>query len=277
MRATRVKTCVVTGGSSGIGKEIARGLATADARVVIVARNSAKAEAAAEEIGGSVDVVLADLSVQAQVRDLAARLLNAYPRIDVLVNNAGVYRLRRRETADGIEEVLAVNHLAPFLLTNLLLDRLRASAPARIVTVASAAHLSGHIDLDDLQMRRSYGHWRAYARAKLANVMFTFALARRLENSGMTANCYHPGFVETSLGSGNRIPVRPFFLLMRPFIRSAAEGARTGVYLATSGEVEGLSGGYFHDEVPAPTSSRARDEGAQERLWEESARLTGLA
>ncbi|MGH2795144.1 MAG: SDR family NAD(P)-dependent oxidoreductase, partial [Actinomycetota bacterium] len=206
------KLVVVTGATAGIGKEAARGLAGMGARTVVVGRNAEKTQGVAEEIrrssGGSVDVALGDFASLRSVRQLAESLLDRYPKIDVLLSNAGVFRVRRSITQDGLEETFGVNHVAPFLLTDLLLDRLKESAPSRIVVVASAAHYGQTLDFDDLQSARGYKAMRTYGRSKLANVMFTYALARRIEGSGVTANCVHPGFVATSLGSGNRIPVK---------------------------------------------------------------------
>lgn len=275
------KICLVTGANSGIGKETARGLARLGARLVMVSRSRKRGEAAAAEIRrdarGPVDLLVADLSSQRSVRDLAAAVAGRYPRLDVLVSNAGVFRLRRALTGDGLEETFAVNHLAPFMLTQLLLDALRRSAPARIVVVASGAHHGASLDFDDLQGERGYRAWRAYSRSKLANIMFTYALARRLDGTRVTANCLHPGFVATRLGSGNRIPVRPFMLLMRPFALSPKQGAETPVYLATSPEVEGVSGRYFDKKRPVRSSRVSYDEDAQERLWHVSEELTRLA
>jgi NAD(P)-dependent dehydrogenase (short-subunit alcohol dehydrogenase family) len=277
------KVVVVTGASDGIGKEIARGLARLGARVVMVGRNRAKTAAAADEVRRSgarrPDVVIADLASLASTRALAATLLERYPRIDVLVSNAGVFRLRRQLTVDGYEETFAVNHLAAYLLTCLLLDRLRASAPSRVVVVASDAHRGVVLDFEDLMSERRYRPMLAYARSKLANVMFTHALARRLEGSGVTANCCHPGFVATNLGSGNRIPVRPVMALLRLTRRaiSPAEGADTPVWLASAPEVEGATGGYFERRRAVASSPASQDREAQERLWRESARLVGLA
>lgn len=277
------KTCVVTGASDGIGKETAKGLAALGARVVMVSRTPEKAEAAAAEIldAGAVapvEIVLADLAQQKQVRAAAEEILERFPRVDVLVNNAGVYRLRRQTTPDGYEETFAVNHLAPFLLTNLLLDRLRASAPARVVTVASTAHYGGRIDFEDLMLERRFGSWRAYCRSKLANVMFTYALARRVLETGVTANCLHPGAVSTNLGSGNRLPNRVIMTLLRPFFpHNAASGAKPSIHLASSPEVAEVNGRYFDRMKEKISSGASLDEEAQERLWRVSQELTGLA
>jgi retinol dehydrogenase 12 len=275
------KICVVTGASSGIGLEAARALAAHGAHLVMVSRNPAKAEAAAAEVRrtatGAVDVVLADFARLDEVRRLAGDLVARYPRIDVIVNNAGLYRLRRSTTPDGFETTFAVNHLAPFLLTNLLLDRLKASAPARIVVVASGAHFGRTLDLGDLQSERGYRAMRVYARSKLANIMFTYALARRLDGSGVVVNCLHPGWVATNLGSGNAMPMKPVAMLSRLFgAITPAKGADTVVWLASSPDVEGISGKYFDRRRERRSSGASTDVEAQERLWAESAGLTGL-
>ena len=276
------KLVLVTGATAGIGKEAARGLAGLGARVVIVGRNPEKSHAVAEEIrrgsGASVDVALADFSSLRSVRQLGESLLDRYPRIDVLLSNAGVFRVRRAVTPDGLEETFGVNHVAPFLLTDLLLQRLKESAPSRIVVVASAAHHGQTLDFDDLQNARGYKAMRVYGRSKLANVMFTYALARRLEGSGVTANCLHPGFVATSLGSGNRIPVKPFMWLFRLTGRaiSVEEGADTPVYLASSPDVEGVNGRYFDKRAEKMTSPQSYNTDDQERLWEITRKLAGL-
>jgi NAD(P)-dependent dehydrogenase (short-subunit alcohol dehydrogenase family) len=277
------KVCVVTGATSGIGLEVARGLAAMGARVVMVGRNPSKASAAAEDVRrtatGTVDVELADFASLGEVRSLARRLEAAYPRIDVLLSNAGVYRLRRQVTVDGFEEVFGVNHLASFLLVNLLLDRLKASAPSRVVVVASGAHYGTSLDFDDLQHERSYKAMRVYGRSKLANVMFTYALARRIgEGTGVTANCLHPGFVATNLGSGNRLPVKPFMFLFRLTGRAIGvrDGADTPIYLSSSSDVDGVTGRYFDARREKMSSPQSYDQDAQDRLWDVSASLTGL-
>ncbi|WP_229662463.1 SDR family NAD(P)-dependent oxidoreductase [Agromyces bauzanensis] len=204
------KTVLVTGGTGGIGKATAEGLARLGARVGIVGRDATRAEAAAADIrvksgNPAVDVFTADMSSQAEVRRLAAEVLDAYPRLDVLVNNVGGFWAHRHVTADGLEHTFALNHLASFLLTNLLLERLEASAPARVVTVSSGAQSMGRIDFDDLQDTRSYSGQRAYNQSKLANVMFTYELARRLEGSGVTATVLHPGVTRTDAAAASRL------------------------------------------------------------------------
>jgi NAD(P)-dependent dehydrogenase (short-subunit alcohol dehydrogenase family) len=274
------KLVVVTGATAGIGKEAARGLAGMGARVVLVGRNPEKSHAVAEEIRatatGSVDVVLADFASLLSVRQLAETLADRYPRIDVLLSNAGVFRVRRAATGDGFEETFAVNHLAPYLLTNLLVARLKESAPSRVVVVASAAHYGQTLDFDDLQSERGYKAMRTYGRSKLANVMFTYKLAGQLEGSGVTVNCLHPGFVATSLGSGNRIPVKPFMALFRLTGRaiSVKQGADTPIYLASSPEVEGVNGKYFDVRREKMSSPQSYNTDDQDRLWDVSAKLT---
>ena len=281
------KLCIVTGATSGIGKETARGLVRMGARVAIVARNPKKARATEAELNRDarvpIDILEADMASLVQVRALAGEIARRYPTVDVLVNNAGVYRVRRHVTTDGYEETFAVNHLAPFLLTNLLLDHLRASAPARIVTVASNAHLGFTLDFEDLQSEHSYKSFRVYGRTKLANIMFTYALSRRIEGSGLTINALHPGFVASNFGSGNHLPARPILFIATPFILSPAQGARTPIWLASSPDVEGVNGMYYtNSKIPARANREIRsnpftyEEEAQERLWKESAAMVGI-
>jgi retinol dehydrogenase-14 len=276
----RDKVVVITGATSGIGKETARALVDMGAHVVMINRNPQKAEGVADELrrgaGGSVDLVEGDMSSFASIRSAAAEVLDRYPRVDVFISNAGVFRARRHETVDRLEEVFAVNHLAPFLLTNLLIGRLKASAPSRVVIVASDAHRGAVLDFDDLLLQRRFSAWKAYSRSKLSNVMFTYALARRLDGTGVTANTLHPGFVATRLGSGNKIPIRPVYWLLRPFTISPKKGAETSVYLASSPDVEGVTGKYFDKKREARSSRVSIEEEPQELLWKMSADLTGL-
>lgn len=275
------KTVLVTGGTGGIGLATAAGLAGLGARVGIVGRDEGRARAAAERIrtaGGDVDVFTADVSSRREVQRLAEQVLAAYPRLDVLVNNVGGYWATRHATEDGLERTFAVNHLAPFLLTNLLLDRLRSSAPARVVTVSSGAQAMGRIDFDDLQGVRSYSGQRAYNQSKLANVLFTYELARRLEGSGVTANVLHPGVVRTAFAqedSGGWM--RLMLPVVRPFMKTPERGAETSIYLASSPEVDGVSGRYFANSRPKASSRASYDTAAARRLWEVSAGLVGLA
>ncbi|MGB2694649.1 MAG: SDR family oxidoreductase, partial [Dehalococcoidia bacterium] len=275
------KTCVVTGASSGIGKVLALELARRGARVVMICRSNDRGRRAAVQIeqatGEQPYVLLAYLSSQQQIRNVAGEIDKRYERVDVLVNNAGALQGRkRRVTEDGLEMTFAVNHLAYFLLTNLLREKLEASAPARIVSTASAAHGSGKIDFEDLQSERSYSAFRAYANSKLANIQFTRELARRLEGTTVTVNCFHPGFVGSRFGSGATLPVRVFMLAAKPFITSPTQGADTGLWLACSRDIEGVSGQYFFKRAFSRSSRAARDDQVAARLWEVSAKLTGL-
>lgn len=267
------KTCIVTGANSGMGKETALALAQMKANVVMVCRNKNKGDAARGEISkksgnDSVDLLLCDLSSLAEVRALAAEVKNRYGKLHVLVNNAGLFSLSGR-TADGFETTLAVDYLAPFLLTNLLLDLLKASAPSRIVNVSSAAHFGGHIDLEALKKGGGAG-WGAYSNSKLALVMFTYELARKLQGTGVTANCLHPGAVATHIF---RLPPA----ITRPFLKSAKEGAQTAIYLASSPEVENVSGKYFDNKEEKRSSDESYDEKKALSLWDETSRMVGLS
>jgi retinol dehydrogenase 14 len=276
------KSVLVTGGTGGIGKATAIGLAVLGARVGITGRDQARTEAAAASIraaAGSpaVDAFAADMSVQAGVRRLAAQVADTYPRLDVLVNNVGGFWAHRHVTADGLERTFALNHLAPFLLTNLLLARLTASAPARILTVSSGAHARGRIDFGDLQGERNYSGQRAYSQSKLANVMFTYELARRLDGTGVTATVLHPGVVRTGFGAEDREAYLAVLIrVARVFMKTPAQGADTPVYLASSPQVEGISGRYFVNRKPKTSSNASRDTTAAARLWQVSAELTGM-
>jgi NAD(P)-dependent dehydrogenase (short-subunit alcohol dehydrogenase family) len=276
------KSVLVTGGTGGIGKATAIGLAALGARVGITGRDPARTEAAAASIRAapgspSVDAFAADMSVQAGVRRLAAQVLDTYPRLDVLVNNVGGFWAHRHVTADGLEHTFALNHLAPFLLTNLLLDRLTASAPARIVTVSSGAHTSGRIDFDDLHGERNYSGQRAYSQSKLANVMFTYELARGLEGTGVTATVLHPGVVRTSFGAEDQPAYMAVMIrVARLFMKTPAQGAGTPIYLASSPEVEGITGRYYANRQPKISSQASYDAIAAARLWQASADLVEL-
>jgi NAD(P)-dependent dehydrogenase (short-subunit alcohol dehydrogenase family) len=276
----RGKTVVVTGATSGIGRETALGLARRGADVVLVARDEARGEAAKREVeaagAGRAWLFLADLASLAQVRRLAADILTRLDRIDVLINNAGALHATRKLTVDGLEMNFAVNHLAPFLLTNLLLPRLLASAPARVVTVASEAHRTGRLDFGDLQAERHFSVVNVYSRSKLCNVLFAAELARRLAGTGVTSNSLHPGLVATGFGRNERGWLSAGMKLLAPLFISARKGARNSLYLAISPDVEGVTGRYFSDFVAVRPSRAARDEVAARRLWEVSARLTGL-
>ena len=275
------KTVLITGGTTGIGRATATGLAALGASVAIVGRDLDRAESAAAEIrreagAGSVDVFVADMSSQAEVRRLAVAVRDRYPRLDVLVNNVGGYWATRKVTADGLEHTFAVNHLAPFLLTALLLDRLEASAPARIVTVSSGAQAMGRLAFDDLQGERAYSAQRAYNQSKLANVMFTYELARRLEGTGVTATVLHPGLVRTNFAAEDPTTfIKGLILVARPFMKTPAQGARTSVYLASSADVSGVTGKYFVNGKPRTTSKLSYDTAAAARLWQVSEQLVG--
>ena len=276
------KTVLVTGGTGGIGMAAAIGLASIGARVGITGRGRARAEQAAAAIvresgNPAVDVFVADMSSQAEVRRLAAEVLSRYPRLDVLLNNVGGFWAHRRTTADGLEHTFALNHLAPFLLTSLLLERLMTSAPARVVTVSSGAHTTGKLDFGDLMGQRKYSAQRAYSQSKLANVMFTYELARRLAGTGVTATVLHPGVTRTNFGAEDQAA---FFKVMqplaRPFLKAPADGAATPIYLASSGEVEGVTGRYFAKRKPKSSNKASYDTAAAARLWRVSAGLVGL-
>jgi NAD(P)-dependent dehydrogenase (short-subunit alcohol dehydrogenase family) len=275
------KTVVVTGASRGIGFEAAVALARLGARVVLVGRDRARTEAAVENVrartGARAGAYLCDFSSQASIRDLAATLRQDLPAIHVLVNNAGGVHKRRTLTTDGIETTFATNHLGYFLLTNLLLDRIVASAPARIVTVASVAHRSGTIHFDDLNLDRGYGTMKAYSQSKLANVLFALELARRLDGTGVTSNGVHPGSVATNIWAGAPLWARPLIaVLLRPWFIPAEEGGATIVHLAASSDLDGVNGVYFEKHVPVLPSADARNLATAGRLWEVSAALTGL-
>ena len=285
------KRVVITGASGGIGLAAAHALAARGALVTIVARSQARASAAARRIeagsagGAPVDVLTCDLSSQAALRALAVALLERYPRIDVLVNNAGAMYAKRQQSANGIELTWALNHLAPFLLSALLLARLRESAPARIVTTSSDAHRGARIPFDDLGGGRIYGArglgplaapgFRRYGQTKLANILFTAELARRIEGTGVTANCFHPGFVATGFNRNNGPWSRVAMTLARPAARTPARGARTLVWLVDSPACSEANGGYFFDEHPAEPSPQGRDGESARRLWELSEAQVG--
>ncbi len=276
------KVVLVTGGTGGIGKATAIGLAALGARVGITGRDLGRAEQAAAEIrtasgNPAVDAFAADMSSQAEVRRLAVAVIGAYPRLNVLVNNVGGFWAHRHPTVDGLEHTFAVNHLASFLLTSLLLDRLKASAPARVVTVSSHVQAEGRIDFDDLQGARDYSGQRAYSQSKLANILFTNELARRLEGSHVTATSLHPGFVRTDFGAEDQAS---FFAvistLVRPFLKTPAQGAQTSIYLASAPDMDSVTGQFFVDGKPKAANKVAYDPIMLARLWQTSAGLVGL-
>jgi NAD(P)-dependent dehydrogenase (short-subunit alcohol dehydrogenase family) len=272
------KVCVITGATSGIGKAAAAAVARLGATVVLVGRDRGRTEAAVAEIG-SVSASppraeIADLASLEQVRGLAGRLAGL-ERIDVLINNAGLVLGERRTTPDGFEHMFAVNHLAPFLLTNLLLPKLTASA--RVVTVTSDAHSAARLDLSDPNLERGWDSWRSYANSKLANILFTRELARRLAGTGVTANCAHPGVVRTGFGRDARPLLKVGLTIARPFLASPGRGADTVVYLASSPDVADQTGGYYVKRQRREPSAAARDDTAARKLWQLSEKLTGLA
>lgn len=276
------KKVLITGGTDGIGKVTALELAKLGAHVIIIGRNPQKTEQTAREIreqsnNERVDFLIADLSEQEQVRRVAAEYRHRYDQLHVLINNAGAFFAKRELTADGLEKTFALNHLAYFLLTHLLLDLLTKSAPARIINVSSAAHFGGKINFDDLNAEKSYSGWGAYSNSKLMNVLFTYELARRLQDSGVTVNCLHPGFVATQFGKNNGGLIGlGLSLVQRVGAISPEQGAETTLYLATSPEVEGITGKYFDQKKAVESSKISQDEETARRLWEISLELTGL-
>lgn len=278
------RVCMVTGASSGIGRATALGVAEMGATVVLVCRDRSRGESVAAEIlervgNRSTALLVADLDSQASIRELADQYLARQEHLHVLINNAGVYFTKRHVTVDGIEATFAVNYLAPFLLTNLLVDVLKRSAPARVINVIGSYHAKGSINFDDLQGERGYSGARAIAQSKLAEVLFTYELARRLEGTGVTANCLDPGMVATDLIEKDAdLPkfVRYGYRLAKPFLKSPARGAETAIYLATSPEVERTTAKYFAKKKAVTSSPRSYDIATAGRLWETSVALTKL-
>ncbi len=273
---------MITGGNSGIGKATALGLAKMGSSVVIVSRDKDKGEAALIELRGksgnrNLDVMVADMSSQDSVRELAHDFQSKYKKLHVLINNAGTVLPQRVVTADGLEATLATNHLGHFLLTNLLLDELKATAPSRIINITSSAHYGTEVNFDDLQGEKKYSGWAAYSQSKLANVLFTYELARRLEGTGVTVNCLHPGVVRTGFGKDQGGLLNIGIRIVSPFMMSPDKAARAEIYLATSSELEGVTGKYFSKGKSAKSSKQSYDENAAERLWKVSAELTKLS
>lgn len=276
------RIALVTGATSGIGTETARGLARVGFRVGLVGRDPERTERTAAEIreavpGASIDGFVADLASQAEIRRLAAEVRASYPRLDVLVNNAGAIFDRYATTVDGIERTWALDHLAYLQLSLELLDLLKASAPARIISVASRAHRRGRIAFDDIGHARRYSPIAAYSQAKLGNVLFSAALARRLSGSGVTSNALHPGVIASGFASGTGGWLGLGWRLIRPFLSSPEDGATTSLHLATSPRVEGVSGLYFERCKAVPSSALGRDTALQERVWAVSLAQLGLA
>ena len=278
------KICLVTGASSGIGKATALGLARMGATVVIVCRDANKGEAALSEIkqksgNNSIDLLVADLSSQKEIHRLADGYRSKYQHLHVLINNAGVYYTKRHVTVDSLEAMFAVNYLARFLLTNLLRDIIKSSAPARIINVAGAYHAKGKINFADLQGEKDFEGQRANHQSKLADVLFTYELARRLEGTGVTANCLHPGMVATDLVDKDKdFPVffKYLYKLSKPLMKSPDKGAQTSIYLASSPEVEGVTGQYFVNKKIAESSPESHNTQLAQHLWEVSEKLAKL-
>lgn len=273
------KVALVTGANTGLGKVTALELARQGATVVMLCRNADKGRAAVEEIKSAsgnpnVELLVGDVSSQSSIRAAVKQFTAKHPALHVLVNNAGVNLGTRQLTPDGYETTFATNHLGPFLLTNLLLDALKAGAPSRVITVASGAHKMGKINFDDLQFEKKYRGMGAYAQSKLSNVLFGYELARRLKGTGVTSNLADPGVAATSLGSDQWI----FRLIVKlPIVPKAKDGAATSVYLATAQEVENVTGQYFIKKKPAKSSPLSQDEALARKLWDVSAKLTGIA
>ena len=276
------KVCLITGANSGIGKATALGLAKLDATVVVVSRDKDKGEAALLEIrtrsgNKSVDAMVADLSSQDSVRELAHDFTARYKKLHVLVNNAGVFLPKRVPTVDGLEATFATNHLGHFLLTNLLLDVLKVSAPSRIINITSSAHRGTEMDFEDLQGEKKYSGWNAYSQSKLANVLFTYQLANLLEGTGVTVNCLHPGVVRTGFGKDQSGLMSILIRVGSPFMMSSEKAARAAIYLATSPELETVTGKHFSKGREKRSSEESYDMASAERLWKISAELTKMA
>ncbi len=279
------RVCLVTGASSGIGQATALGLARMGATVVMVCRDAARGQAALTNIkdksgNNSVDLLLADLSSQAEIRRLSDEFRTKYRRFHVLINNAGVYYTKRHITVDGLEAMFAVNYLARFLLTDLLLDIIKKSGPARIINVAGAYHAKGRINFDDLQGEKDFDGQHANHQSKLADVLFTYELARRLEGTGVTVNCLHPGMVATNLIDKDKdFPVffKYLYKLSKPLMKSPARGAETSIYLASSTEVEGVTGRYFVNKKLVQSSPESHDPRLARLLWDVSTKLAKLS
>jgi len=275
------KKCLVTGATSGIGEAIALALAQKGAEVIIVSRNEEKCARIVSQIqeqsgNSAISYFRANLSSQQGIRLLTAEVKKKYSTLDVLVNNAGGFFWKRQESVDGIEMTFALNHLNYFLLTNLLLDLLRNSPSARIVNTSSGVHNNQVIDFNDLQLKKNYLHFKAYGKSKLANLYFTYELARRLNGSGITVNAFNPGFTKSNIAKEGNLATQIFMPLTNMFSNPTEQGADAGVYLASSPEVERITGKYFFERKPIPSSDISYDEEIAQRLWNISEELTGL-
>jgi len=276
------RICMVTGASSGIGKETSRKLAELGATVVMVCRSQKRGEKAMSQIEGAsnkavVELMIADFTSLDSVRALAKEFLERHDSLHVLINNAGGVNVMRSVTADGFETTFQVDYLSHFLLTNLLLGALEKSAPSRIINVSSASHYRGHLKFDDLQMKKGYGVMKAYSQAKLAQVLFTYELSRRLEETGVTVNALHPGAVATNIWKGSMGPSSFLGNVSRLFLISPEKGAETPAYLASSPQVEGVTGKYYDHMREKQSSAESYDQAVAKKLWDESERMTGLS
>lgn len=277
------KLCLITGANSGIGKATATKLAGMGMYILMLCRNEQKAERAKTEIiqksgNSSVEILLADLSLQHDIREAAAKFNNRFDQLDLLINNAGFIASSREETPEGIEKTFAVNHLAPFLLTNLLLDPLKAAQAARVINVSSDTHrtAASSFELDNLQLQRDFSPMKAYGLSKLCNIMFTKELARRTADEALIANSLHPGVVRSNLTDDASWLMHLLFTIGKPFMKSPESGAETSVYLAISDEVGGVSGAYFKNKKRKKPAEIAEDQQLAQQLWERSAKLTDL-
>lgn len=277
------KTCIITGANSGIGKYTALELARRGAYIVMVCRNEDKAQRARQEIieatgHPGIDIIIADLAHQHDIRKAADTFREKFDALDILINNAGIIPSERQETPEGIERCLAINHLAPFLLTNLLMPALESASSARVITVSSRVHRLGAsaFDIEDLQLTSNYSPMKAYGISKLCNIMFTHELAKRTADTSITANCLHPGVVNTQLADEANIWTKFFYFIGKPFMQSPKAGAQTPIYLATTDEVADISGKYFNNKQITSPASIAFDDELTEKLWNKSKDLTGL-
>src|SRR6266705_386149 len=282
MTAMKDKVVMITGANSGIGKAVSLALAKMGANLVMVTRNKEKGEAARSEViresqNDSLDLLVADLSSLESVRQLATEFQKKYSKLHVLINNAGLFNQRRKVTTDGYENTFATNYLAPFLLTNLQLPKLEAGAPSRIINVSSVGHYNGHVNFDDLNLEKDYGGWKAYGQSKLALVLFTHELAKKLQGTGVTVNAVHPGTVATNIWSRPLGPVGFIMALPKLFMTTPRQGAETIVYLASSPDAKSLSGEYLEKLKVKKSSDESYNEEIAQRLWDVSAKLTRLS